>query len=208
MSGLLGLVSADDVASDEDFFREEDDTTRGLTLDSGHAFGMSPEHGSRKGDQFEEVQEHLDLDDLFYNEPSNEIMVTERFVDGDVPPKQPQSVFFKLELTTLYVSSSSPFELGNLVLDFLRDAGESKIRKVKRCKFSVNADVCKQGAACTTKIRFYDCGSHKLAIEFQRHSGDTVTFNDIFKQALEYLKSRSDLTANELLEQTPTSLLA
>lgn len=46
---------------------------------------------------------------------------------------------------------------------------------------------------CTLKVRVYDQGSNRFAIEFQRRCGDAVTFNETFEKAKTFLKKRLDV---------------
>lgn len=47
---------------------------------------------------------------------------------------------------------------------------------------------------CTLKVRVYDQGSTRFAIEFQRRCGDPFTFNETFEKAHAFLKKHLDIT--------------
>jgi len=117
----------------------------------------------------------------------------ERFQEGDVPPDLPKDCFFKLEITTQYVTSVAPFEIGNAMLFFL-EAADAIITKVRRPKFAITADVFIDSLRCTTKVRVYSLAGCRFAIEFQRRSGDSLSFNAVYERASRYLP-RLDMEA-------------
>mmetsp|Transcript_111977 Transcript_111977/g.311776 ORF Transcript_111977/g.311776 Transcript_111977/m.311776 type:complete len:443 (+) Transcript_111977:90-1418(+) len=111
----------------------------------------------------------------------------ERFTEGDVPPSVPADPFFKLEVTTIHVSSSTPWDIGNNLLDFLNTKVVSSITKVSTLKFAIKADVLAESSSCALKVRTYREERERYAVEFQRRSGDSVTFNQTFQQARKFL---------------------
>jgi len=117
-----------------------------------------------------------------------------RFQKGDSPPPAPTDSFFKFEVTTLYATSHEPFEIGNNLLDFLSGQVVSTLTKVRRPKFSIKADVFADGMMCTLKIRVYGQNPGQFAIEFQRRTGDTLSFNGTFQKAAAFLESQPHLS--------------
>jgi hypothetical protein len=115
---------------------------------------------------------------------------TESFMPTDFPPPSPTDSFFKFEMTTLYVTSTFPYEIGNHLLDFLGKEAVSTITKMRRAKFSIKADVFVDSMMCSLKIRVYRQESGQFAIELQRRSGDTISFNVTFQKLAAYLKPR------------------
>lgn len=55
----------------------------------------------------------------------------ERFVEADMPPSTPESTFFKLMASSLRTSGAAPFELANLMLDFLHSEVVASVSKVR-----------------------------------------------------------------------------
>mmetsp|Transcript_35818 Transcript_35818/g.83317 ORF Transcript_35818/g.83317 Transcript_35818/m.83317 type:complete len:442 (+) Transcript_35818:93-1418(+) len=115
---------------------------------------------------------------------------TERFLEGDVPPSTPSDPYFKFEATTVHMSSSQPWDIGNNLLDFLISKLVASITKVSRAKFAIKADLFVECSMCTVKVRTYKEGLDRYAVEFQRRSGDCVTFNKAFQQATKFLVPR------------------
>lgn len=111
------------------------------------------------------------------------------FTAADTPPGVPADPFFKLEKTTLYVSSKVPSEIGNRLLHFLRSEVVSSVTKVSREKFAIKANVFIGAAMCNLKIRVYSEGCKTYAVEFQRRSGDGQSFGAAYHQATAYLES-------------------
>jgi hypothetical protein len=114
----------------------------------------------------------------------------ERFVETDHLPVAPKDPFFSFALTTLIVLCESPHSLMNHFLEFLRLHVVAQVLKINRTKFCIKADVFLNSMMCTLKVRAYQQEPGQIAFEFQRRSGDTITFNDIYKQAALFLKER------------------
>jgi len=193
-----------------DFYREPDNVCRGLTLPPEDAPGPSSFKGIVDGDFYREadVCKGISLGDSFPLAPplgkefglstglgysstvlSEKVDIrTERFAEADFPPNAPTDSFFKFEVTTLYVSSTAPFEIGNHLMDFFGQEVVSSFTKVRRQKYSIKVDVFIESMMCTVKARVYNQGSGQFAVEFQRRSGDAISFNTTFQKASTYLK--------------------
>jgi hypothetical protein len=128
-----------------------------------------------------------------------------RFVPGDEPPFPPTDEYWKYEVTTLHVKTAGPHEsykIGNHLLAFLHEQVVSSIRKVRSPsetnfqKFSIKADVFIENIMCTLKIRVYrDTREGWYFVEFQRRSGDCVSFNTAYQNACTYLRTRLGASA-------------
>jgi len=137
-----------------------------------------------------------------------------RFGTADTPPHVPDDASFHFEATTLFLPSGgpTPSEAGNRLLDFLGGEVAALVTKVNPKKFTIKAEALCQGRACDIKVRGYQQASG-CAFEFQRQSGDTVSFNNLFRQASQYLldppraaPSEADASAGGLAgEVTPGS---
>mmetsp|Transcript_126882 Transcript_126882/g.371014 ORF Transcript_126882/g.371014 Transcript_126882/m.371014 type:complete len:428 (+) Transcript_126882:123-1406(+) len=167
---------------DSDFYCEPDDILKGISI------GAEAQAGLLRGslDFYKGVSkasESLSKADAI--SPGNE-----RFTEADTPPDAPSDPFFKFEATTLRISSRTPYDIGNNILDFLDTRVVSSITKVNRRKFTVKADVFIEPSSCALKARAYREERGTYAVEFQRRSGDSVTFNRVFQQATEFLSPR------------------
>mmetsp|Transcript_26321 Transcript_26321/g.55896 ORF Transcript_26321/g.55896 Transcript_26321/m.55896 type:complete len:443 (-) Transcript_26321:149-1477(-) len=116
--------------------------------------------------------------------------VLERFEEGDVPPTAPSDELFEFEVTTLYASCEAPHDIGNHLLDFLDTQMVSSVSKVRRKKYAIKADAFVGTVMCTLKVRVYGQERGEYAIEFQRRSGDCLTFNSAYQRAGSYLAER------------------
>jgi hypothetical protein len=119
-----------------------------------------------------------------------------QFFLGDFPPAMPVDPDFRCEGTTVIIENSSPEQIGNGLLNLLRQEAAASITKVSRKKFSVKAYVHVDGFSCDVKIRVYrqDFG---FAVEFQRRSGDALAFQRLFRLASERLNSYSHAASLE-----------
>merc|ERR1712241_559395 len=100
---------------------------------------------------------HLEPDHAKTNEQIGSILPRpEQFKESDSPPQKPCDPFFKLELTTMYVSSSKSYDIGNKLLDFLATDVVSSVTKLTHKKFAIKAQVFVGSVMCAIKIRVYD----------------------------------------------------
>lgn len=220
-SGSAGDVAFPDSFSG-DFYRVQDDVTRGVTMDmpmdmpddmslamykNAGDFYTEPDvvKGGVLGGAYDSHLSYMDKPEIFGGagmappcfgmemSQAHEATFnagTERFEEGDSPLPAPKDTFFKFEATTLFATCSSPADLGNAVLDFLCSKVISNILKVRRHKFAIKADAFIESKKCTLKVRIYSESESNFAIEFQRRSGDALTFQSIFCQAKEHIQSR------------------
>lgn len=160
-----------------DFYSENEDVHRGLAMGAADFMSMCKfgptdfEHDSCLGEQ-------------------------PQFFFGDVPPALPIDPAFRLEVTTVIIENSSPEQLGNGLLNLLRQEAAASIAKVSRIKFSVKAYVHVEGLSCDVKVRVYR-QEFGFAVEFQRRSGDALAFRSLFRLASEHLNSYSRVASPE-----------
>ncbi|CAK9049459.1 unnamed protein product [Durusdinium trenchii] len=112
------------------------------------------------------------------------------FTESDVPPKKPMDPYWQFEVTTAYVQTATPWTLGNHLLNFLmQDLASPNIKVGKPGKFAIKADAFVGSVKCTLKIRVYSEENEKYAVEFQRRMGCSVAFNRAFSEAVKFLRS-------------------
>lgn len=153
-----------------DFYCELDDVVRGVTFPLGDAMGFSHSSAGGKADVLE-----------FACNPGNE------FEGSDAPPPLTDEMKAYLELTTLQLSGHSAAKVANQLLTFLAQVVDARVHKVSRKKFTIRAAVVLDGGHCDLKVRIYQQVQTSV-VEFQRRSGDTVSFNKIFRDASAYLQ--------------------
>jgi len=142
-----------------DFYREQDDVYRGVTLCS------------------EDV--------ALCKVAAKEVQPTTgqlSFQPTDTPPQLPIDGCCTVEATTLYLSHEEPWIAANRLLSFLDDEATAHIKKVNRSKFTVKLEALWQGLTCEVKVRVYRMvRSSQCAFEFQRVGGDCLAFNGLFR---------------------------
>ena len=104
-----------------------------------------------------------------------------RFSKLDCPPDVPADPFFDMAVTTV-VSDAEPYRIGNDLLDLFGTI-PGKVVKVNTTKFTIKAEVEIYPAPCLLKVRIYRLGEKQFAVEFQRRSGDSICFQNLFKCA-------------------------
>uniref|UniRef100_A0A6C0BZ27 Uncharacterized protein n=1 Tax=viral metagenome TaxID=1070528 RepID=A0A6C0BZ27_9ZZZZ len=120
-------------------------------------------------------------DDLFF------------FRDSDVPPSLPDDPLFRIDATSWKMECPhSAHIIVNHLLQFMLGNADSPdtsvdITKISRTKFAIKANVQKEGVECSLKVRLYKTCSGFI-LEFQRRSGDTLTFHDIYRSALKEIQ--------------------
>jgi len=115
----------------------------------------------------------------------------EGFGESDSPPPPPpNSSFWKPEVTTVRLTTREPpWQIGKAVLDFLNRIS-ANVLKVRSHKFTVKSEVFAGGAMVIVKIRIYRQENDMYDVEFQRRSGDAVTFNRSYDMASKFLTRR------------------
>jgi hypothetical protein len=180
-SSLRTLVDGTDewrsLAYIGDPYREVDNVTRGITLSSAAAVDSS-------FSKFVDSNVYHEPDDIFNG------VTLGGFHETDFPPTIPSDTFFKLELTSLHVTSLMPADIWNELLTFFGEQLLSVVTKVTHSKFAIKADVIVDMMTCSVKTRIWHLGTGRFAIEFQKRSGDSICFNNTFQKAILYLSTR------------------
>jgi len=180
-------------ASAFSLFKEPDELCKGLALRGLALRSSLPLSGLEQNDAW---KSGLSIHNGGSSSPDS--ASSDCFKPGDIPPEPPSDSFFKFEVTTQYVTSTSPFEIGNHLHDFFHKEVTGTLAKpVSRAKFAIKVDVFVGIAMCTMKVRVYNQGSGRFAIEFQRRSGETLSFNSIYQQACKFLQPRLNIKAIE-----------
>jgi len=131
----------------------------------------------------------------FYSMPEDSVvrsaapeeLILQRFSAADIAPSAPPSALFALEPTTFFVSDKKASDVANGIVDFLSLGSGAVVQKTSSQKFTIKAEVQGADGVCTMKVRIYDQGSDKLAVEFQRRSGDSAALHSVFdKVAAEF----------------------
>jgi len=191
-----------------DFYRDVDNVTRGVTLPSGAgpSFGDPYELSKFDGpgdllkDKFHEPDDLLKGGDLLGGKLGVSSFPTEmkdcsqqsRFPEGCIPPDKPADSFFKFEVTTQFVESEAPYQIGNFLLDFYNhEVVATYVKEVRHVKFAIKTDIFVDTMMCTMKTRVYKLIDGRYAIEFQRRAGDAVSFNGTYHKACQYLRQRA-----------------
>lgn len=185
-----------------DFYREDDDVMRGITISTPdvpeplESFNrpevLAPRDCMKpfKGSLSEVEQRDGDAALVFH--------------ESDVLPKFPESHL--VEAKTVYLSTEVPcWKLGNRLLSFLREKAVSHIKKVNKKKYTVKAQVLCNGLVCEIKIRAYR-SAKEIAVVVHRLGGDSIAFNALFrllKQDLTIglpleLKAEADVSPTEM----------
>jgi len=188
MSHYFPGLCADDIASSPppllgDFYREPDDVTRGITIDSSSLCfdPMGDLFGSQFAGHWEPLKPALEPAPI----RSRQVQ-TCRFQECEEGRRAPEDPCFFHAETTQFLSGVSPSKAANRVLDFLEQEIPSSITKVNDKKFTIRADAFHGSLACQLKVYVYlqEAG---CAVEFQRRKGDAIAFIGIYQKAAKYL---------------------
>lgn len=178
-----------------DFYREDDDVMRGITISWGDLpcesfdpLQVELQTDRKKGCAQTEV-EHRDGD-------AANLM----FHESDLPPMLPPESHH-VEANTVYLDSIKDpcWKVGNRLLHFLREKAVSEIRKVNKKKYTVKAKVLCSGLVCEIKVRAYRTETTEMALIVHRLGGDSIAFNALFRLLKQDLTSElSELRSFEL----------
>lgn len=186
-----------------DYYRFEADTKRSIELPDNF-FALNEYDVEGKGlclaadtlpDNCQSVlpNEHIKFD----------VLPSTRFEHFEKPPNTPADLHFKLSATT-FLCRCSPTECMNCLLDFFETEVISSVSKVSKKKFSVKVDILDKALMCSLKLRMYRQQTGELAVEFQKRSGDTIAFHEVYKKAC--LKLEQPSTRTEIFaDMTPPS---
>eukprot|EP00440_Ansanella_granifera_P068054 gb/GFBE01073828.1/.p1 GENE.gb/GFBE01073828.1/~~gb/GFBE01073828.1/.p1 ORF type:complete len:375 (+),score=78.68 gb/GFBE01073828.1/:1-1125(+) len=198
--GVSGVDRAaiERVALFGDFYRQQEDVYRGLTLDTmqapvaGAAYEeefawqnlMDPSGPMADVNTIQSVKAHQEEKHSATSPPL-------RFDAKDVPPMLPEDRHFNMEATHLLLNSQeeAAWEAGNRLLEILDEEATAEIKKVNRQKFTVKAVAFWQGLTCEIKLRAYGLQGRHFAFEFQRVRGDSLAFNGLFRLIKQHLTS-------------------
>lgn len=173
-----------------DFYTEEDDTVRGVSM---ACLPGQPNLWSKAAPGFDGAYEPYGMGygGEQYGMPATDSysQAQERFQPGDQPRKQPTSKFFNLEQTTVRLKTDAPETIGNALLDYFA-CQVANILKIRRQKFWIKAEVFSGSVLCTTKIKVWETPEQEFAVEFIRNSGDAFAFGDTYRGACSYMADR------------------
>lgn len=189
-----------------DFYCEQDDVTRGTVVSSTFDFACSDLPGyfvpcdkavlgsgllgdayrsdwSKDGactlPEWKQNQDNLSHCD-------QEATMVSQFTDSVGPPTE---LACQAALTSVEINDASPTDVANFMYTFLTTAISGVVTKVRPTKFSMKAeafyDVENCPLSCALKVRIFrvaerPCERSRLVVEFQRRSGDSIAFNQIF----------------------------
>jgi hypothetical protein len=153
-----------------DYYREEDDVVRGLSLPvSALSFSL-----------YEYQQCTIDkVSQPMLPEFSSSS--DDAFVVAHVPPALSRDVRASLQ-STIVESESSPVAIGNRLLSFLGRKVDAKINKMGQEEFTIQAEAFMATCWCSFKVRIYKKEDGSL-MEFQKRSGDSLAFVRLFREA-------------------------
>jgi len=114
-----------------------------------------------------------------------------RFPEDHSAAAKPKDALFEYSSTTIFLSSDTPGVIGNRVLDLFCNRFTAQILKVNLEKSVVKVSLSVAGVTCVLKARIYaDCNNELTthALEFQRRSGDTLIFHDVYRCVSDCMK--------------------
>jgi len=172
-----------------DFYFEQHDTTRGLTLDASALVYQHTDEPKTHG--VEDLQIHFSrLQSEIKKVPSNMLgFVGPMFLEGDEAPALPEDDLFQLEMTTITTYGMSAAQVANSVIHFLDKSVASCITKVNHKKFTIKAEVVFDHFFCEVKARVYRLALGQHCVEIQRRDGDVLAFNRLYQCLEQHVSS-------------------
>mmetsp|Transcript_18010 Transcript_18010/g.37498 ORF Transcript_18010/g.37498 Transcript_18010/m.37498 type:complete len:498 (+) Transcript_18010:197-1690(+) len=183
-----------DMYGDVEFYGKSEDVFKGMHMDISppDLYLQDPLDMPHILKTLPEGLDHIGLADVAADSAATDPGSVRRFTETDRPPLAPSrsQPLFHFSATTLRIISTAPFEIGNLLLDFLGTQVKSLIMKVNSAKFAIKAEVFIDGASCLLKARCYEQACDAFCVEFQRRKGDCMAFGKTYQLAAEYLTMR------------------
>jgi len=112
----------------------------------------------------------------------------EEFQPQDLHPVSQLDESWLCQLSTTFaVVTSSPHQLGNDILSFLRSAADSSVT-LRRTKGTIKATLVQDFTLVSLKFRLLVLVSGSVAVQVQRRAGDSVVFSQVFASFTHYLR--------------------
>ncbi|CAK9105568.1 unnamed protein product [Durusdinium trenchii] len=163
-----------------DFYREQDDVVRGITLNTSDALPSE----SFDWPSLEDSDWSKALEVHSEAEKRQVDAATLVFGPEDLPPMLPPESDY-VEANTVHLSNETPgWMVGHRLLSFLQEKAVSHIKKVNKKKFTMKASVLCNGNVCEIKVRAYRTGQERrqeTLVMLHRLQGDSIAFNALFR---------------------------
>lgn len=179
-----------------DYYGIPEDTFRGLTLNPAELLNDFKTSEQNEHDPLRFCMSSSTFQSSFYDQENkmHASTSTTRFERSELPPDLPEDPLFKLAATTI-TCSCAPSWVMNTLLHFFETQVTSEVTKVTPAKFAVKLEVFDNISRCSMKVRMYRLQNDEYALEFQRRSGDAITFQKIYQQACLQVEPCSASTA-------------
>lgn len=208
-------------ASEFDFYRDQDDTVRGVCmcndlLSESDRFDKASEYYGTCLPDASAMSAAFEATAFAMHSEKRRPAIHadfERFSVAETadfpPPGVPEDAFFQLELTTVYLPGElRPADIGNAVLEFLtEEANAAAITEVRPAEYTVRAEVVLRHERCTCAIAIYRMSADGYAVEFQRRQGSSLAFQSLYGQAKQYLGERLAGATPRILPDVPAPMV-
>lgn len=186
-----------------DYYGIPEDTYRGLSLAPAELLDDFKTSQQDDYDPLRFCMSSSNFPSSFYDQDTkvHASPITSRFENSELPPALPEDPLFQLSATTITCSCDPSWGM-NTLLDFFETQVTSEVTKVTPAKFAIKLEAFDNGTRCSMKVRMYRLQNDEYALEFQRRSGDAITFQKVYQQACLQLEPRSASTGT-VADATP-----
>mmetsp|Transcript_39727 Transcript_39727/g.91853 ORF Transcript_39727/g.91853 Transcript_39727/m.91853 type:complete len:389 (+) Transcript_39727:110-1276(+) len=184
-----------------DFYRENDDVARGITLSFDEVSSETRCFREAELEDTDRKKSAYPLDRCVIQacQKLDGNAVRTEFQPGDRPPSLD---YEPSEVTKIFIEPDEAVPKKNALLHFLNEESTAHIKKVNRKKFTVKAEVLWAGLTCEIKNRAYQLPDNRVVFLFQRLRGDSIAFNGLFQSV------KTFLTSGDTVQSVPLSLPA
>jgi hypothetical protein len=207
-----GFGPVDGFSKGGDFYGQSEDVFRGLDNSQFHGLDLpSDKFGLPMGmgaDLYPPLLKGADLCpppfmEDFPSKHSSGKSPDPCFHDNDPALPAPDDEFFQYEITTLVILCDRAGLLMNALVACLETEVQGTITKLKRAKCCIKADVFIKNVMCSIKVKGYQQELGKLALEFQRRSGDSLAFSGVYGRAAKRLQPQFHIIAGMPEDRCP-----
>jgi len=131
-----------------------------------------------------------------------------RFSVEHAPPARPTSMCFVHSPTTFLMELPEgrlPFEIGNILLDFIEALGriqkiKMRVLKVRPFKFWVSAAAIIDGIEVRSKARAYRQDGGQYLLDLQRRQGCPIVFCQLYEEAKSFFANQGFVVRDHVVE--------
>lgn len=175
-----------------DFYHEQDDVSRGVTLGNLAPLSLSVyEDECTWAGGVHAISTGSDVPQGKEMSQGSSSLLPARFHVTEVGRELLPEYAEHLAVSTAFLRNTSCSDAANRVLDFFEGEDCMQVTKVSRIKFSIKVTAFISGVTCELKVFIFKHAEDGAAVEFQRRRGDCLAFEEVYRRASQFVTRRT-----------------